>query len=68
MAPFAIGDSLCLAIELHYDVHQANGNKLQKLDGCVLELDDESVVPHSAIRSKQRFYVTKEFPKNDKTN
>jgi hypothetical protein len=32
-------DSYALDIELLYDVHQANGNKLQKLDGCVPELD-----------------------------
>jgi hypothetical protein len=34
-----IADSLCLSIELLFDVHQANGNKLQKLDGCSTQLD-----------------------------
>jgi hypothetical protein len=33
-ALFALGDSFALDIELLYDVHQANGNKLRKLDGC----------------------------------
>jgi hypothetical protein len=33
MAVFAIGVSFALDIELLRDVHQANGNKLQKLDG-----------------------------------
>jgi hypothetical protein len=34
-----ISDSSYLDIELLYDVHQANGNKLRKLDGSVAKLD-----------------------------
>jgi hypothetical protein len=42
MVLFTISDSLGLDIEPICDVHQANGNKLQKLDGCGTELDDRA--------------------------
>ena len=41
-AVFALDDGLCLSIEPLYDVHQTNGNKLQKFDGCPAQLDYES--------------------------